>query len=71
MKLLCTESDISACQEIIARLSQAGIEAEMRPREPSLFDPDNTDRNRDLQEIWALNDDDAERAHAILYPEEG
>jgi hypothetical protein len=69
VRLLCTESDIVTCKNIISLLAEAGINAELRQRTPSLFDTRNQDRTGQLYEIWAASDEDAERANAILYPE--
>ncbi len=69
MKLLCTESDIDICNDIITRLSAQGIDAEIRQRAPSLFDDENAERNEDLHEVWILKAEDADSANAILYPE--
>lgn len=69
MKLLCTESDVDVCSEIIRKLADAGIEAETRRREPSLFDNREQNANTALQEIWILDEDKADKAQAILYPE--
>jgi hypothetical protein len=70
VKLVCTESDIEACNEIIKKLTGAGIDAETRPRAPSLFDPDGADKERELHEVWVVNDEDADKAAALLYPQE-
>ena len=59
MKLLCTESDTDVCGEIIRKLANAGIEAETKPRAPSLFDPEDADQYRELHEIWVVDDGDA------------
>ena len=69
MKLLCTESDTDICSNIIKRLAEAGIEAEAREREPSLFDDGQQSAPRVLHEVWILNSEDIEKANAILYPE--
>lgn len=70
MKLLCTESDLNVCNDIISKLSAQGIEAQIRPRNPSLFDDNNAARGKDLHEVWLLNPEDADSAEAVLYPEE-
>ncbi len=69
MKLLCTESDIDICNDIISKLSAQGIDAELRQHAPSLFDDANAERNDELHEVWILNAEDSDSANAILYPE--
>ena len=71
MRLLCTESDIAACNDILSRLAAAGIQAELRQRTPSLFETRDKGKPGQLYEIWAADEEDAERANAILYPEPG
>jgi hypothetical protein len=69
MKLLCSESDQHICQDIANRLQSEGIDAEMRLRNPTLFDAPDTGTTKDLHEIWILNDEDLDRATHILFPD--
>jgi len=50
------------------KLSASAIEAEVRLREPKLFDPAERNSSGELHEVWLINDADSERAEAILYP---
>ena len=69
MKLLCSESDTDICNEIVARLAAVGIAAEVRQRSPSLFDEDTGVDSDASHEIWVVNDEDAEKARDMLYPD--
>lgn len=68
MKLLCSESDLKVCTDIVNRLASEGIASEVRQRSPSLFDSKET-ASKDLHEVWIINDEDIDRAIALLYPD--
>jgi hypothetical protein len=68
MKLLCTESNLDICNDIVNRLASEGIESELRQRNPSLFDSKETPSG-DLREVWIVNDADTDKANNLLYPD--
>ena len=68
MKLLCSESNLDICKDIVNRLASEGIESEVRQRSPLLFDTKET-ASDDLHEVWIINDEDTDKANSVLYPD--